>query len=153
MRPSLLAEVDSRDTQAEEKVVALIAKEPPVEKREQLNIRIDPTVGELLGSYCESIASGQHYVVEQALRYTLRSRQGISGLAQAQGNHRRGEEKELQRGQRIREFRAHEPVRRNDGATPADREQSFHHLVREPPQCGRRLGSGNHFLAMASYFN
>jgi hypothetical protein len=58
-------------TQAEEKIVALIAKEPPVEKKEQLNIRIDPTVGEMLRSYCEFIASGQHYVVEQALRYTF----------------------------------------------------------------------------------
>src|SRR5262245_2128874 len=71
MRQSLLAEVDLRDTQAQEKAMALIAREPPVEKKEQLNVRIDPTVGELLRSYCEFIASGQHYVVEQALRYTF----------------------------------------------------------------------------------
>jgi hypothetical protein len=51
--------------------VALIAKEPPVEKKEQLNLRIDPAVGELLHSYCEFIDSGANYVVEQALRYTF----------------------------------------------------------------------------------
>jgi hypothetical protein len=70
MRQSLLAKCDYRHQQVEEKVVALITKEPPVEKKDQLNIRIDP-VGDLLRSYCELIDSGQHYVVEQALRYTF----------------------------------------------------------------------------------
>jgi predicted transcriptional regulator len=40
---------------------------PP--KKEQLNIRVDPDVAQTLDHYCTFIASSQHYVVEQALRY------------------------------------------------------------------------------------
>lgn len=40
---------------------------PP--KKEQLNVRVDPDVMEMLNRYCVFLDSGQHYIVEQALRY------------------------------------------------------------------------------------
>ena len=51
--------------------MALIEKEAPVIKKEQLNVRVDPGVARMLRSYCEFIESGQHHVVEQALEYTF----------------------------------------------------------------------------------
>ncbi len=41
-------------------------------KKEQLNVRIDPTVAETLRAYCEFLNnSSQHHVVEQLLRYAF----------------------------------------------------------------------------------
>ncbi len=47
----------------------LIDREFVPPKKEQLNVRVDPDVMEMLNRYCAFLESGQHYVVEQALRY------------------------------------------------------------------------------------
>lgn len=52
--------------------MALIDRETPAVKKEQVNVRVDPEVAQMLRSYCEFIESGQHYVVEQALQFTFR---------------------------------------------------------------------------------
>jgi predicted transcriptional regulator len=51
--------------------MALIAKERIPPKREQINIRLNPDVLEMLDNYCRFIESSQNYVVEQSLRYTF----------------------------------------------------------------------------------
>ena len=48
----------------------LIDPESQPVKKEQLNVRIDPTVAATLRSYCEFLRdSSQHHVVEELLRY------------------------------------------------------------------------------------
>jgi hypothetical protein len=51
--------------------MALIAKECVPPKREQINIRLNPDVREMLDEYCRFIESSQNYVVEQSLRCTF----------------------------------------------------------------------------------
>jgi hypothetical protein len=51
--------------------VPLISKQPRRVKKEQLNVRIDPAVGETLRLYCLFIESTQHHVVEQTLKYAF----------------------------------------------------------------------------------
>ncbi len=47
----------------------LIEREFIPPKKEQLNVRVDPDVVEMLNRYAAFLNSGQRYVVEQALRY------------------------------------------------------------------------------------
>lgn len=47
----------------------LIAKETIPPKKEQLNVRVDPDLLELLSRYCEFAESSTNYVIEQLLRY------------------------------------------------------------------------------------
>lgn len=52
--------------------MALIDKEFIPPKKEQINIRLDPELLDLLECYCRFIQSAQNYVVEQSLGYTFR---------------------------------------------------------------------------------
>lgn len=50
----------------------LIDPEAQPVKKEQLNIRLDPAVAEMLRDYCEFLGgSGLHHVLEQLLRYAF----------------------------------------------------------------------------------
>jgi len=50
----------------------LIDPEAHTVKKEQLNIRIDPAVAEMLRDYCEFLqGSSLHHVLEQLLRYAF----------------------------------------------------------------------------------
>jgi hypothetical protein len=51
--------------------MALIAKECVPPKREQINIKLNSDVLEMLDEYCQLFESGQNYVVKQLLRYTF----------------------------------------------------------------------------------
>ena len=59
--------------------MAVIVKEPPLEKMKELNIRIAPAVGELL------VATESLSITTPASRrfVTLQSREGVSSLPQA----------------------------------------------------------------------
>ena len=50
----------------------LIDPESTPVKKEQLNVRVDPSVAEMLRNYCDFLkSSSQHHVVEQLLRYAF----------------------------------------------------------------------------------
>ena len=51
--------------------MALIEKEFVPPKREQINIRLNTDVHEMLEQYCRFIESSQNYVVEESLRFTF----------------------------------------------------------------------------------
>ena len=52
--------------------MSLIDPESAPVKKEQLNVRVHPSVAEMLRNYCEFLkSSSQHHVVEQLLRYAF----------------------------------------------------------------------------------
>ena len=62
----------------------LIDPESTPVKKEQLNVRVDPSVAEMLRNYCDFLkSSSQHHVVEQLLRYAFSPRPRVPVLAGA----------------------------------------------------------------------
>ena len=52
--------------------MSLIDPESAPVRKEQLNVRVDPSVAEMVRNYCEFLkSSSQHHVVEQLLRYAF----------------------------------------------------------------------------------
>ena len=52
--------------------MSLIDPESAPVKKEQLNVRVHPSVAEMLRNYCKFLkSSSQHHVVEQLLRYAF----------------------------------------------------------------------------------
>ena len=67
---ALLAASKSGATEAI--TMSLIDPESAPVKKEQLNVRVHPSVAEMVRNYCEFLkSSSQHHVVEQLLRYAF----------------------------------------------------------------------------------